>query len=135
MPAEKKIRVLLMGPSPPPYGGVSVHLERFLRSSRRDTAFHVDFADVRKLKMFEPESKTIKYCDRIKKVSSGWGGEDTGFSADAYVIDGLERSGSGIGFLPSGSSYSYDYGKMRNLMREIAEKHGWTLKITWFLPK
>lgn len=85
--------------------------------------------------LLDDNSKQITYWDMIKKTSSGWGGENMGVSGESYSISGMERSGKGGGTLPGGEQYSYDYGKVREQMRSIAEKNGWKFKVTLIKPK
>ncbi|HTM64600.1 MAG TPA: hypothetical protein VL360_08925 [Gammaproteobacteria bacterium] len=85
--------------------------------------------------LLDPEKKIVTYWDMIKKSSSGMGGENMGFTRERYSISGKERSGSGRGFVPGGEEYSYDYGKVRELMRAIAEKNGWQFNVTLIKPK
>lgn len=81
------------------------------------------------------EKKEVTYWDQIKKTSSGFGGEEMGFGKESFVLKGIERSGSGEGFLPSGDKYSYDFGKVRELVRSFTERQGWKFKTTLFKPK
>lgn len=83
----------------------------------------------------DPEKKVVTYWDMMKKTSSGLGGENMGFSKESYVITGLERSGTGAGFVLGGEKYSYDYGKVRELVRAVVEKNGWKFKVTLIKPK
>lgn len=83
----------------------------------------------------DSEKKIVTYWDMIKKSSSGMGGENTGFSSETYLVKGLERSGSGSGFVPGGEKFSYDYGKVRELVRVTVEKNGWQFKTTLIKPK
>lgn len=83
----------------------------------------------------DSENKIVTYWDMIKKSSSGLGGVNMGFSSEAYSVKGLERSGSGSGFVPGGEKYSYDYAKVRELVRSVVEKNGWQFKVTLIKPK
>lgn len=85
--------------------------------------------------LIDPAINAVTYWDMIKKTSSGLGGENMGFSSENYFIKGLERSGVGSGVVPGGESYSYDYGKVRELVRTIVEKNGWQFKVTLIKPK
>lgn len=85
--------------------------------------------------IIDPEKKVVIYWDMIKKTSSGMGGAEMGFSSESYSIKGLERSGSGVGFVPGGEKYSYDYRKVRELVRSVVEKNGWQFKVTLIKPK
>ena len=60
----KKIKVLIIGPVPPPSGGVSVHIARLLDKSNSQQEFEVAVADIRKLKMFSSQGK-IPVLDAI----------------------------------------------------------------------
>lgn len=81
------------------------------------------------------EKKVITFWDMIKKTTTGWGGDDMGFSSDKFVIKGIERSGGGLGFVPAGDTYNYDFGAMRTVVRKLAEDNGWKFKTTLFKPK
>ena len=83
----------------------------------------------------ERDKKTIIFWDMIKKTSSGWGGDDMGFSSEKFIIKGLERSGGGLGFVPTGNTYNYDFGRMREVVKQLAETCGWKFKTTLFKPK
>lgn len=83
----------------------------------------------------DSEKKIVTYWDMIKKSSSGMGGENMGFSSEAYSVKGLERSGSGSGFVPGGEKFSYDYAKVRELVKGVVEKNGWQFKTTLIKPK
>lgn len=80
------------------------------------------------------QNKTVRYWDSIKKTSIGLGGLNTGLTKETYIVKGLERSGGGIGILPSGQTYRYDFGMVRELVRSIVEKHGWTFEVTLRRP-
>ena len=82
-----------------------------------------------------PEEKKVEYWDRIKKTSMGFGGDDMGYQKESYVIKGMERSGGGHGFVPSGDKYNYDFGAVRELVKSIVTKNGWKFKTTLFRPK
>jgi hypothetical protein len=81
------------------------------------------------------DKKTIHFWDMIKKTSSGWGGDDMGFSSEKFIIKGIERSGGGLGFVPTGNTYTYDFGRMRDVVKQISESCGWKFKTTLFKPK
>jgi hypothetical protein len=83
----------------------------------------------------DSKTKVVTYWDMVKKSSSGVGSEDMGFTSESSVVTGLERSGSGIGFVLGGETYSYDYGKVRELVRAVVEKNGWKFKTTLIKPK
>lgn len=85
--------------------------------------------------VIDPENKVVTYWDIIKKTSSGIGGENMGFTKEAFSVKGLERSGSGTGSVPGGETYSYDYGKVRELVRSVVEKNGWQFNTTLIKPK
>lgn len=85
--------------------------------------------------IIDPEKKVVIYWDMIKKSSSGMGGETMGFSSETYSVKGLERSGSGTGTVPGGEKYSYDYGKVRELVRSVVEKNGWQLTTVLIKPQ
>ncbi len=80
-------------------------------------------------------TRTMIYWDMITKSSSGMGGENMGYTSEAYTIKGAERSGSGSGSAPGGEVYNYDYGKVREQVRAIAETNGWNFKTTLIKPK
>jgi len=83
----------------------------------------------------DKDKKVITFWDMMKKTSSGWGGDDMGFSSEKFVIKGIERSGGGLGFVPTGNTYAYDFGAMRNVVKQLAETNGWKCKTTLFKPK
>lgn len=85
--------------------------------------------------ILDPENKIVIYWDMIKKSSSGMGGENVGFSSETFTLSGKERSGSGKGIVPGGEKYQYDYGKVREQMRALAEKNGWKFKTVIIKPK
>ncbi len=85
--------------------------------------------------LLDADKKTVYYWDMISKKSSGWGGETSGFSKESYIVKGLERSGSGEGFVLGGEDYAYDFGKIRELVRATVEKNGWQLKVKLIKPK
>jgi len=57
--------------------------------------------------------------------SSGYGGNMVKFSS--FVVKGVERSGNGAGFAPDGDKFNYDLGKVRDLVKSIAEEGGWKI--------
>ncbi|MFZ2315035.1 MAG: hypothetical protein WAW86_05175 [Gammaproteobacteria bacterium] len=85
--------------------------------------------------IIDSDKKVVTYWDMIKKTSSGMGGERMGFSSETFLVKGSERSGSGTGSVPGGEKYSYDYGKVRELVRSVVEKNGWQFKTTLIKPK
>lgn len=85
--------------------------------------------------IIDSDKKVVTYWDMIKKTSSGMGGENMGFSSETFSVSGSERSGSGTGSVPGGEKYSYDYGKVRELVRSVAENNGWQFKTTLIKPK
>lgn len=85
--------------------------------------------------LLDEKNKIVTYWDMIKKSSVGAGGSNMGFYKDSYFVKGLERSGSGEGLVPGGEKYSYDYGKVRELVRAIVEKNGWQFKVKIIKPK
>ncbi len=42
----------------------------------------------------------------------------------SFVVKDVERSGSGVGFLPDGGKFKYDLGKVRDLAKSAAEECG-----------
>ena len=85
--------------------------------------------------VIDSDKKIVTYWDMIKKSSSGMGGSNMGFSSESFAVKGLERSGSGSGMVPGGEKYSYDYGKVREMVRSIVEKNGWKFKVVLIKPK
>ncbi len=83
----------------------------------------------------EPAKRRVIWWDRIKKTSAGAGGEDMGVGRETFVLRGIERSGSGAGFVPSGDRYSYDFGAVRELARAAVQRHGWEFKTSLSKPK
>lgn len=85
--------------------------------------------------LLDPDKQMVYYWDMISKKNVGWGGETSGVSKEIFVIKGLERSGNGTGFVLGGEKYTYDFGKIREIVRSTVEKDGWQLKIKLIKPK
>ncbi len=65
-------KILLVGAYPPPYGGVSVHLERFLKKYKEQQGYSIKLFDLRKGKLYDGEKeekysllKAIKEADIV----------------------------------------------------------------------
>jgi len=54
---NRKLKVLLIGAMPPPVGGITVHLSRFMQKNIQNENYDLRVLDIRKLKLFTAESK------------------------------------------------------------------------------
>ncbi|MFN8166141.1 MAG: hypothetical protein U0X76_08235 [Bacteroidia bacterium] len=54
---QRRTKVMLFGPMPPPMGGVSVHLSRLLERSKELDDLHLSVCDLGKRKVFSSDSK------------------------------------------------------------------------------
>jgi glycosyltransferase involved in cell wall biosynthesis len=54
---NRKIKILLIGAMPPPVGGITVHLSRFIQKNSQNENYDLRVLDIRKLKLFEGEKK------------------------------------------------------------------------------
>ena len=52
-----------------------------------------------------------------------------------FVVKGVDRSGSGLGFAPDGAKFKYDLSKVRDQVKSIAEQNGWKLGNALTRPK
>ncbi len=60
--------VILIGPMPPPRGGVSMHLSRLLRKSKGEPGFVLRIFDIRRLRLHSPDGSTSNIFIILKKV-------------------------------------------------------------------
>ena len=85
----------------------------------------------------EPDKRKVSYWQTVdgggSGMSSGSGDSDFGSSGgnmvkfSSFVVRGVDRTGSGVGFSPDGEKFKYDLGKVRDLVRSIAEEGGWKM--------
>ena len=73
--------------------------------------------------------KEVRYWEKISEISKGFGsGDDMGYGKPSFVLKGLERSGTGEGFVPDGGKYKYDLGKVEGMVKSIAKENNWGFK-------
>jgi len=83
----------------------------------------------------DPANRKLNYWQTADESGSGmsfgnesgpsYGGNMVKFSS--FVVKGVEQSGSGVGFSAEGDKFKYDLGKVRDLVKSIAEEGGWKL--------
>jgi len=81
----------------------------------------------------DPAKRKVNYWQTVNGggAGQGFGGESDYSSAgnmvkfSSFVVKDVERSGSGVGFSPDGDRFKYDLGKVRDLVKAIAEEGGW----------
>ena len=79
--------------------------------------------------------KEVRYWEKIGGMSSGFGSDDDmGYGKPSFVLKGLERSGTGEGFVPDGGKYKYDLGKVEGLVKSIAKENSWGFKKSTVKP-
>ncbi|HEX7586870.1 MAG TPA: hypothetical protein VF478_01000 [Anaerolineae bacterium] len=79
--------------------------------------------------------KEIRYWEKIGETSKGLGSDaDMGYGKPSFVLKGLERSGTGEGFIPDGGKFKYDLGKVEDLVKSIAKENGWGFKKSILKP-
>lgn len=77
----------------------------------------------------DESKKEVRYWEMIGEMSRGFGsGDDMGYGKPSFVMKGLERSGTGEGFVPDGAKYKYDLGKVEGMVKSIAKEHNWGFK-------
>jgi hypothetical protein len=87
----------------------------------------------------DPAAHKVNYwqtVDESGSSSSGFdvsGGNMVKFSS--FVVKVVDRSGSGVGFQPDGDKFKYDLGKVRDLVKSIAEEGGWKIGNAMSKPK
>lgn len=84
------------------------------------------------LLMLDSETLSVIYWEMLTERSSGI---TAGVFMEKYSQKGATLSESGSGKLPSGESYSYDFGSYRARIREVAEAAGWQFKQVLKKPK
>lgn len=77
-------------------------------------------------------SSTVTYWEMLTERSSGI---TAGFFMSRYSQKGVARSESESGTMPSGESYSYDFGSYRELIRKLAADAGWQFNTVLMKPK
>ena len=83
----------------------------------------------------DPAKRKINYWQTVgeggfglsvgSESSSSYGSNMVKFSS--FVVKSVDRSGSGAGFLPDGDKFKYDLGKVRDLVKSVAEQGGWKI--------
>ena len=83
----------------------------------------------------DPANRKLNYWQTADESGSGmsfgnesgpsYGGNMVKFSS--FVVKGVEQSGSGVGFSAEGDKFKYDLGKVRDLVKSVAEQGGWKI--------
>ena len=93
----------------------------------------------------DPAAHKVNYWQTVDESGSGMsfssgssgfdvsGGNMVKFSS--FVVKGVDRSGSGVGFQPDGDKSKYDLGKVRDLVKSIAEEGDWKFGNAMSKPK
>ena len=90
----------------------------------------------------DPANHKVDYWQTVQGSSVGLSSESESSSVygsnmvkfSSFVVKGVDRSGSGAGFSPDGDKFKYDLGKVRDLVKSIAEETGWKIGNTMSKP-
>jgi len=80
----------------------------------------------------DPENKLVTFWEKMVESSAGM---DAGFSSEKTVQKGIEVGKEIHGHLLFGGQYGFEYGKLRGVVKAIADEQGWAFKTSIFAPK
>jgi len=80
----------------------------------------------------DPENKLLTFWEKMVESSVG---ANTGFHSETYVQKGIDVTQKNQGRLLFGGKYGFEYGKLREVVKTIAEEQGWKFKLAVFKPK
>ena len=81
----------------------------------------------------DESKKVISFWEKLVEKSFGF--SDAGFSFEKFSQKNREVSKEGKGTLLAGGKYQYNYGKLRQAVKSLADQAGWKFKLCIFKPK
>jgi len=80
----------------------------------------------------DPENKLLTFWEKMVESSVG---TNMGFYSETHVQKGIDVTRNIHGQLLFGGKYGFEYGKLREVVKAIAEEQGWKFKLAIFEPK
>ena len=84
------------------------------------------------LAILDPLTKQITFWEKMVESSAGM---TAGVFAEKTVQKGIDVGKKIHGQLLFGGKYGFEYGKLKDVVKDIAAKHGWNFKLNIFKPK